>query len=134
VNSKPLRPEAPALRLLVVEDDEAIRRVIERYFIALGVEVTLAGEPEEALALIENREYDFLISDLGLTDLGRSEGLDIVSQARYLRPQLRIVVFSGSDGEDLRRACVARGANLFLAKPQPMSALAEALLPAWKVA
>jgi len=110
-------PNDRAPRVLVVDDDRQIRNLLERYLTSLGCLVATAEELEEAVALIENRRYDVVVTDLGLTRLGRSEGVDVVTRARYRWPGLRIVVLTGSNDPEIRAACFEGGADAFLVKP-----------------
>lgn len=115
------------LRVLLVEDERAIRTMLARYLSSIGFEVTTAAEPEEAAALLENRPFDALLTDLSLSGLGRSEGFDVLRRARYRNESLRIVVLTGAATPELRDACLREGADVFLSKPQPLARLAEAL-------
>ena len=121
------QPQTARRRLLVVEDDRALRAMLARYLGSVGFDVTTAGEPEEAAALLEHRPFDALLTDLGLTGLDRSEGFDVLRRARYRNETLRIVVLTGSPSEEMRDACLREGADLFLAKPQPLGRVREAL-------
>lgn len=112
-----------APRVLVVDDDRQIRTLLKRYLSSLGCEVATAEELEEAVALIENRRYDVVVTDLGLTRLGRSEGVDVVARARYRWPHLRIVVLTGSNDPEIRAACFEGGADAFLVKPPSLDDL-----------
>ena len=117
-----------ALRVLVVDDDRQIRSLLSRYLGTLGCEVATAEELEEAVALIENRRYDVVVTDLGLTRLGRSEGVDVVTRARYRWPNLRIVVLTGSNDPEIRAACFEGGADAFLVKPPSLDDLGRLVL------
>lgn len=112
-----------ARRVLVVDDDSQIRSLLQRYLTSLGCEVATAEELEEAVALIENRRYDVVVTDLGLTRLGRSEGVDVVTRARYRWPDLRIIVLTGSNDPEIRAACFEGGADAFLVKPPALDDL-----------
>jgi two-component system capsular synthesis sensor histidine kinase RcsC len=132
----PSRGVAPAaepdgerpFRLLVVDDEQAVRALLATYFQELGCEVTAAAEAEEAAALLEMRSFDALVTDLGLTGLNLSEGLDILKLARYYSPGLRIVVLTGNPSAEMREACLLHGADAFLRKPPALADLARAVL------
>ncbi|MDX1630496.1 MAG: response regulator [Thermoanaerobaculia bacterium] len=124
----PPDPETSAsLELLVVDDDEQILELLERYLSGLGCRVATAGEMEEAVALLENRRYDVVITDLGLTRFGRAEGVDVVTRARYRWPDLRIIVLTGIPDPQIREACFEAGADVFMRKPPSLPELAEAV-------
>lgn len=124
----PSDPEAAeSLQLLVVDDDEQVLELLERYLSGLGCTVATAGEMEEAVALLENRKYDVVITDLGLTRFGRAEGVDVVTRARYRWPDLRIIVLTGIPDPQIREACFEAGADVFMRKPPSLPDLAQAV-------
>lgn len=117
-------PEAaPKPRLLLADDDEHTRGMLQVAFERAGWVVVAASEFEEAGALLDRRRFDAAIVDLSLSSLSRLEGLDLVEQARYRWPELIIVVYSGHDDDQLRSECLRRGAHAYAAKPTPPSAL-----------
>jgi CheY-like chemotaxis protein len=122
------RPEAcvtPELRVLTIDDDPTLSRVLRQALDLRGHRVTAASEPAEALALLENRPFDVLCADLNLSRLGRLEGLDLIERARYLRPRLRIVVLTGADDPEVLSACREKGADRIVIKGGPWRALFE---------
>ena len=123
-------PTDHSTRVLVVDDDHQIRNLLNRYLSSLGCSVATAEELEEAIALIENRRYDVVVTDLGLTRLGRSEGVDVITRARYRWPGLRIVVLTGSNDPEIRAACFEGGADAFLVKPPSLEELGRLVVDA----
>lgn len=119
---------APALRILVVDDEDLTREALARYLALRGFEVVAAAEFEEGAALLDRRRFDVAILDLSLSGRGRLDGVELVEQARYRWPNLAIVVYSGHAEEGLREECLRRGAHAFVAKPTPLPELTEAML------
>jgi CheY-like chemotaxis protein len=114
-------------RLLLVEDDGTTREMLSSFLTGAGFDVAAAREPEEAAALLELRRYELLLSDLSLTALGRMEGLELLDQARYLRPDLKVVVHTGHSAPEVRVACEERGARDVVLKPHSLTDLAARL-------
>lgn len=79
-------------RILVVEDEEGLRKLVERILCEAGHEVLLACESAKGLRLWQSNEIDLVIADLGLP--GRS-GLETIIDVRTLEPSLPVVVISG---------------------------------------
>lgn len=110
-------------KVLFLDDDSDLRRLVGLYLGAHGFEVTLAEELEEAGALLLYRRFDVLCADLSLDGLGRCEALDLISEARTGDRGLTIVVQTGTDDPDIHRACLARGADAVVVKrgtPEPL--------------
>jgi PAS domain S-box-containing protein len=108
-------PASPALatggateRILLVEDDPAVRRLVEEQLLSLGYRVTTAAEARAAVAVLAAG----LPIDLMLTDLLMPNGMDglaLAEEARRLRPGLKIILATG----------VADHASLTERRPDP---------------
>jgi CheY-like chemotaxis protein len=82
------------LRLLVADDEDAVRATWARYFTKLGALVTVTADGVEARDQIRHHDFDAIVLDLKMPRLG---GWEVVQAARQERPDLagRIVVVSG---------------------------------------
>lgn len=118
------RPVAPRPgRLLIVDDEAAIRFALAEYFRGIGWEVDAAAEKEEAEALLACMTYAVVIADLRLTGIHGVEGLDIVQWSRHLQPETRVVLLTGNGTPELEHEAKRRGADAFLHKPLPLPEL-----------
>jgi DNA-binding response OmpR family regulator len=122
-----------ARRLLIVDDETAIRFALSEYFRGIGWSVDTAAEKEEAEALLACNEYDVVVADLRLTGIYGVEGLDIVQWSRHLRPETRVVLLTGNGTPEIEAEARRRGADAFLHKPLPLprlEAVVDSLLAA----
>ena len=80
--------------ILVVDDEAAIRRTVERYLSRLGYTVVTAGSGADALRHIggASRRIDLMLTDLTMPGMS---GQELVARAHERRPSLRIVTTSG---------------------------------------
>jgi two-component system cell cycle sensor histidine kinase/response regulator CckA len=78
--------------ILLLEDDDLVRDVVERGLGRLGYEVTTATRPSEALALLAERAFDVLITDVVMPEM---TGDALAREARSSRPELPVVFMSG---------------------------------------
>ena len=81
-------------RILVVDDKEPVRRIIDRGLKSAGNSTDLAADGNEALALALKSPYDLVIMDMVMPGLG---GLDTITELHKLDPSLKIIAISGGD-------------------------------------
>lgn len=105
--------------ILLVEDDEATRRMVSANLSAHGHDVRAAASGEEALVLWELRRPDLILLDLGLP------GIDGLSFLRRVRRDATtpVVVLSARGEEDVKVEALDAGADDYLAKPFGMPEL-----------
>lgn len=105
------------VRVLVVDDDEAIRTVVRWQLDAEGFQSLDCGDGRIALQLLADHDLDLMILDLGLP--GES-GLDVLRAVRRGAagpPGLPVIVLSGRGGETERIIGLDLGADDYLVKP-----------------
>lgn len=122
-----MTPPRPALRVLIVDDQAAIRRVVRAY-----VETVHRAEGKEAangLEAVERllaEDFDLVITDLLMPEMS---GLELVGYMRKT-PRLRlvpVVMLTSQDEERDRRRAASFGVADYLLKPFTPSALGPAL-------
>src|SRR5512136_1442266 len=74
--------------ILVVDDDESLRRVIEFNLQRRGYKTTSADSAEKALKILKSYAFDLLITDMKMPGM---EGIELMEKARDLRPDLPVV-------------------------------------------
>jgi DNA-binding response OmpR family regulator len=112
--------------ILVVEDDSAIRRLLEYTIFAGGYPVQVANNPILALGMLEG--IDLVVTDLEMP--GR-DGFWLIQELRK-RSDVPIIVLTASGEDRSEREVLSLGANAFLTKPCSRPQLLEvirALLP-----
>ena len=100
--------------VLVVEDDEPIRRMLERTLAAAGYAVASAPDGGSALAAVERAVPDLIVLDLGLPGV---DGLAVCQRIRSLGLALPILVLTARDAVPDRVAGLDAGADDYLVKP-----------------
>ena len=109
------------MRLLVVEDDTAIREFLNRGLTEAGYQVEVAGDAAAALNLAAETVYDGFIIDLGLPDM---DGLDLIARCRAQGHTAPVLILSARRSVDERVRGLEQGGDDYLTKP---FALAELL-------
>jgi two-component system KDP operon response regulator KdpE len=102
-----------ALRVLVVDDERAIRRFLRTSLTAHGYAVYEAGSGQEALSAVVGDRPDLIILDLGLPDLS---GIEVARQLREWT-RIPIIVLSVREEEATKVAALDVGADDYLTKP-----------------
>src|SRR5262249_21460677 len=103
------------LRNVLVADDEAsIRHVLSLVLQSQGFEVRAVSNGEEALAELESRDYDAVISDVRMPKV---DGLTVLKKALERQPELTFVVMSAYGQPDAALEAVAAGAFDYVTKP-----------------
>ncbi len=103
---------ATAARVLLIEDDPSLRRVVELNLAARGYEVDVAASGSAALELTERRP-DLVVADLGLPDM---DGIDLITRLRT-SVSTPILVVSARGAQTGKALALAAGADGYLAKP-----------------
>ena len=101
-------------RILVVEDDHKVGRVLEQGLSEADFEVDRVADGLEALARAQTGGYDLILLDHMLP--GRS-GIEVASELRALGHRFPILMLSARDTPEDRQDYIAAGANDVLGKP-----------------
>jgi DNA-binding response OmpR family regulator len=115
-------------RMLVIDDEDAIRFAAKEYFEAQGFEVDCAQELEEAEALLSNLKYAIVIADLRLTGIYGTEGLSLVGFVRERCPGTRIILLTAYGSPEIEQEARRLGVDCFLRKPKPLPDVAQIAL------
>jgi len=107
--------EIRIIRLLLVEDDPADARVVERHLVDAGGGITSdwVQTVAEAAQRLQKEEYDLILLDLGLPD---ASGLEALVALRAVADLTPIIVLTGSDDYKQGLSAVREGAQDYLEK------------------
>jgi two-component system response regulator AtoC len=108
-------------RILIVDDDEALRESLALLLAAEHYEVVVASDGRTALEKLESTPVDVVLCDLRMPGL---DGFDLLPQIARRLPSVPIILMSAYGTEDLAIEAMKRGAYDYLAKPfQPSEVL-----------
>lgn len=114
VNDTP-SPAGPSQRLLVVEDIEDSRVMMQQMLKhAVGLEVDTANDGVQALAMLIERPYSVVVTDLRMPNL---DGMKLIEQIQLKRLPVTVVVTTGHGGITDAVQAMRMGAYDFLTKP-----------------
>lgn len=103
-------------RVLVVDDDPAVRRGLARLLLARGHEVLTAEDAAGTLALLASEPIDVAVVDLGMP---APAGLSLVERVRDEHPEVEVVAMGTAEAAHLFDGALARGAYEVVERPFP---------------
>ena len=115
---------SPSGRVLVVEDDVAVRTAVERGLVLNGFEVAAVGDAEAALTSIARRRPEVLVVDIGLPGMS---GIELCTRLRATDIDTPVLVLSARDQVGDRVAGLQAGADDYLVKPFALDELVARL-------
>lgn len=125
----PIADKAPALRLLYVEDDRVNAMLFDAMLMQRGgIDLRVAEDAAEALALVENWTPDVLVLDANLPDLNGCELLAALRKQLGLTLIPAFMCSADTQAEDVAKAMTA-GFNGFWPKPMDIRQVLLDLLP-----
>lgn len=117
-------PESAPIQVLVVDDDAALRRLLEQSLGREGFDVTAAPTAEAALVRVAEMEPDAVIVDLYLPGMS---GLDFLEELRERRIGTPVILLTSEQSEGTRVMSLDRGADDYVVKPFSPRVLAARL-------
>ncbi len=105
----------PADRVLIVDDEEAIREIVSSMLTAAHYKCSQAGSGLQALALLESgEEFELMLSDLMMADL---DGIGLLERTKERFPDLPVVMVTAVHDVSVALAAIRNGAYDYLLKP-----------------
>ncbi len=101
------------IRILLAEDDEAMRIYLARALEQAGYEVDAVDRGTEALPLLQARDYDLLLSDIVMPEM---DGIELAQRCAEISPQTRVMFITGFAAVTLKASREAPRAKM-LSKP-----------------
>ncbi len=109
-------------RVLLVDDEAAVRAALAQTMDLAGIDATLAATGEEALATLDADWPGAVVTDMRMPGLS---GLDLLAKARALDPDIPVVILTGQGDVPMAVSAMSEGAYDFLEKPCPPDRLVE---------
>lgn len=84
--------ESHSLRILLAEDDEAMRGYISRALENAGYRVDAVDRGTEAIPLLESQEFDLLLSDIVMPEM---DGIELAQRCNEVSPRTKVMFITG---------------------------------------
>ena len=111
-------------KILVVDDEEAIRQVIKMELGNLGYDPEFAENGKEALEILENEKFPLILTDLRMPGI---DGIELCMRIKERNPETLIYAFSGVVTEDEFYKLEEMGFDGLLCKPVTFEVLKRAI-------
>jgi len=101
-------------RILMVDDELALQKTVQMLLSEEGHQITTCGDGSEAKKLIEDSEFDLLISDIRMAPVS---GMDLLKYVRDIKPNLPVVMLTAYGHVETAVEALRMGAFDYVAKP-----------------
>lgn len=109
--------------VLVVDDEEQLRKLVERALSKAGLRVQTASDGQQALSLLrEGKRFDTIVSDLVMPGM---DGMELLREVRELDLDVPIVFLTGRPSLETAMAAMDQGGYRYLSKPVELPKLIE---------
>jgi len=89
----------PSPRILLAEDEEAMRAYLERALTKAGFDVTSVDRGTEAVPLLEQEQFDLLLSDIVMPEM---DGIELAQRCAEVSPRTKVMFITGFAAVSLR--------------------------------
>lgn len=120
----PINDDGTQPHVLVVDDEDGVRRVFSRVLLRAGFRVTEAADGVAALSLLSTNHYDVLLSDINMPTLS---GVALLAAVRKRSLTTQVVLATGNPTIETAMGAVELGAVRYLAKPVDHRVLVEVI-------
>jgi len=115
----------PISRILIVDDEEPVRRVLAAILGQKGHTVSTADSAAEALMMVDKQDFDVVFTDLAMP---KTDGVTTAAEIKSRKPATKVVLMSGYGAERAyEQAGETSGVDFALSKPFRMQDINEAL-------
>jgi DNA-binding NtrC family response regulator len=109
--------------VLIAEDQEGLRKVVREYLLRESFEVEDVGSADEALALLANRHFDLLVTDVRMPGTGGDRaGLELLKRVKATDPDTIVILMTAYKDVDVAVEAMKVGAFDFMTKGEDFSA------------
>jgi two-component system KDP operon response regulator KdpE len=102
------------IRILLVDDESAIRRALRPPLIELGFQVIEASRGEDALQMLRAGAFDVVLLDVNMPGIG---GIETLRRIRAIAPRLPVIMLTVRDAEEEKVEALELGADDYVTKP-----------------
>jgi len=103
-----------SLSVLLLDDEPIVGRRLKPALVKIGCQVEVFENPREAVARIDEKEFDIVVTDIRMEEI---DGLQVLDHVRAKWPRTKVILITGYAKMDLAREAMGKGVFDFIAKP-----------------
>ena len=113
------------MKILVVDDEQYVCDFLEEFLAMKGykIDITLSGK--EALAFVENKNYDLMLLDILMPDMS---GLQVLEKMKEKKIEVPVIVVTGVKDNKIALEAINMGAVDYITKPIDLDRLEQSIL------
>jgi DNA-binding NtrC family response regulator len=104
----------PPLKLLILDDEPIVGKRLKPALAKYGIDVEIFEDPHQAVARINETEFDIVVSDVRMEAM---DGLKVLETVRSKSSRTKVIIISGYATVEVAREALVKGAFDFIAKP-----------------
>jgi CheY-like chemotaxis protein len=111
-------------KILIVDDEQFVRDLLEKVLRRRGHEVTVASDADHALQAFAQANYDLLLTDVVMPGM---DGFDLLRRVKSAYPAIKVIVLTGYARKQSISDFLLYGADEYLSKPFQVHELISAV-------
>lgn len=111
-------------KLLLIDDEESVRKIVELYLRSHGYEVFAAADGHRGIELFQREKPPIVLTDIKMPGL---DGIEVLKRIKQINPETEVIVITGHGDMDLAIQSLQLDASDFITKPVGNEALSVAL-------
>lgn len=112
-------------KILVVDDEKAIREMLKKFLIKKGYEVFDADNGEDAVRIVKEQSPHIVLLDIRMP---KSYGVDVLKNIKAVNKDVGVIMITAVSETAVAEECIAQGAFDYITKPISLDYLEECLL------
>lgn len=118
------RTESMTRKVMIVDDNTALRQTLQDILIYEGYEVDAAADGHQAVDMAANESYGLIFMDIRMPGM---DGIEALGKIKAIRPDSVVVMITGSPTDGSLEVALANGAKTALIKPFAVELMIEIL-------
>lgn len=110
--------------ILVVDDEQIVLNLVEDTLTDEGYRVTTTPSPREAIELVKQQAFDFILTDIRMPEMN---GLELVKEIHRIVPTIGVIFMTGYANLDTAKQAIKEGAYDYIMKPFELSEIRQAI-------